>query len=227
MADGDIVLRVRDNGIGISADKLPRIFEMFVQIDRSVGQSHGGLGIGLSLANRLVQMHGGTISAYSAGIGEGSEFVVRLPAAMVTYRMPKFQRARPAAAHTASRRILVVDDNRDSAEALATMLKLLGHDVLTAHDGLAAVEGVRTFQPDVALLDIGMPHVSGYDAARLIRQQPGGADVFLIALTGWGHDSDKRLSREAGFDAHLVKPADVASIEQLLQASARGPSAAH
>jgi CheY-like chemotaxis protein len=226
VADSEVVVRVRDNGVGIPADKLARIFEMFVQVDRSVGQSQGGLGIGLSLANRLVEMHGGTIVAYSPGINEGSEFVVRLPAAMVTHRSPNGRRARPPTARGASRRILVVDDNRDSAEALATMLKLLGHDVATAHDGLAAVEGVRTFQPDVALLDIGMPHISGYEAARLIRQQPGGADVFLVALTGWGHDSDRQRSQEAGFDAHLVKPADVATIEKLLNTPAQG-SAPH
>ena len=217
--DGEVVVRVRDNGVGIPADKLPRIFEMFVQVDSSIGQSHGGLGIGLSLASRLVQMHGGTISAHSDGVDKGSEFVVRLPAAMVSRPSANGQTGTPEAVRAISRRILVVDDNRDSAEALATMLKLLGHDVATAHDGLAAVEGVRTFQPDVALLDIGMPNISGYEAARLIRQQPGGADVFLVALTGWGHDSDKRRSQEAGFDAHLVKPADLAAIEKLLHAS--------
>jgi PAS domain S-box-containing protein len=229
---GEVVVRVRDNGLGIPADKLSRIFEMFVQVDRSIGQSHGGLGIGLSLAKRLVQMHGGTIEAYSDGIGKGSEVVVRLPAAIVTRRSANGDGSAPATARAASRRVLVVDDNRDSAEALATMLQLLGHDVATAHDGRAAVDGVRTFQPDVALLDIGMPHISGYEAARLIRQQPGGTDVFLVALTGWGHDDDKLRSLEAGFDAHLVKPVDVATIEKVLESS-RGvrhefvPDAAH
>jgi len=217
--NGEVFVRVLDNGVGIPADKLPRIFEMFVQVDSSMSQSHGGLGIGLSLASRLVQMHGGTISAHSDGVDKGSEFVVQLPAAIVRRPSANGQTGTPVAARATSRRILVVDDNRDSAEALATMLKLLGHDVATAHDGLAAVEGVRTFQPHVALLDIGMPNISGYEAARLIRQQPGGADVFLVALTGWGHDSDKRRSHEAGFDAHLVKPADLAAIEKLLHAS--------
>jgi len=217
--NGEVFVRVRDNGVGIPEDKLPRIFEMFVQVDSSMSQSHGGLGIGLSLASRLVQMHGGTISAHSDGVDKGSEFVVQLPAAIVRRPSANGQTGTPVAARATSRRILVVDDNRDSAEALATMLKLLGHDVATAHDGLAAVEGVRTFQPHVALLDIGMPNISGYEAARLIRQQPGGADVFLVALTGWGHDSDKRRSHEAGFDAHLVKPADLAAIEKLLHAS--------
>jgi signal transduction histidine kinase/ActR/RegA family two-component response regulator len=214
---GEAVVRVRDTGVGIPADKLPHIFEMFVQADRSE-RAQGGLGIGLTLARRLIQLHGGTLSASSAGPGAGSEFTVRLPVVLVPASPSSGARGTGAGAvrARARRRILVADDNRDSAEMLATSLELQGHDVATAHDGEHAVALVETFQPDVAFLDLGMPKVDGYSAARRIREEPWGRSVLLVAVTGWGQDDDKRRSRQAGFDAHLVKPVDLAEIETLL-----------
>jgi CheY-like chemotaxis protein len=214
----EVVVRVRDTGVGIPADKLPHVFEMFMQVERSLERSQGGLGIGLTLVQRLVQMHEGSVEAHSDGPGKGSEFIVRLPVVIV----PKPQGVQERGGNGESararvrRRILVVDDNRDSADSLAMMLKLLGHDVATAHDGLAAVERVRAFQPDVALLDLGMPKLNGYDAARRIRQQPWGQGLVLIALTGWGQEEDMQRSQEAGFDYHLVKPVELAALEKLL-----------
>jgi PAS domain S-box-containing protein len=214
---GEAVVRVRDTGVGIPADKLPHIFEMFVQADRSE-RALGGLGIGLTLARRLIQLHGGTLSAVSAGPGAGSEFTVRLPVVVVPPSPSLGDRGTGAGAvrARARRRILVADDNRDSAEMLATSLELQGHDVATAHDGEHAIALVETFQPDVAFLDLGMPKVDGYSAARRIREEPWGRRVLLVAVTGWGQDEDKRRSRQAGFDAHLVKPVDLAEIETLL-----------
>jgi PAS domain S-box-containing protein len=214
--DGEVVLRVRDKGIGIPADKLPHIFDMFVQVDRSLERSQGGLGIGLTLVKRLIQMHGGTVEAYSDGPGKGSEIVVRLPVLTMPPAVQERAGDGERAGTQVRRRILVVDDNRDSADSLTMMLKLRGHEVATAYEGLQAVELVGTFQPDVALLDLGMPGLNGYDAARRIRQQPESRDVVLVALTGWGQEEDKRRSQEAGFDAHLVKPVDLAALETLL-----------
>ncbi|HKI21378.1 MAG TPA: response regulator, partial [Isosphaeraceae bacterium] len=217
----EVLVRVRDTGVGIPPDMLPHIFEMFMQEERSLERSQGGLGIGLTLVQRLIQMHGGRVEARSEGAGKGSEFIVRLPVVIVPN--PKGEHdgggIRESARARVRRRILVVDDNRDSADSLAMMLKLLGDDVVTAHDGLAALERVSTFQPDVALLDLGMPKLNGYDAARLIRQQPCGQGLVLIAMTGWGQDEDIRRSREAGFDFHLVKPIELAALEKLIAGS--------
>jgi len=210
------VIRVRDNGIGITTDQLPRIFEMFVQIDTSLERSVGGLGIGLTLVKNLVEMHDGTVEVHSAGVGQGSEFVVRLP---IVVEPPKPPAPKPTVSEpppTTARRILVVDDNRDSAMSLAMVLKLTGHETHTAYDGLEAVEAAATFRPDVVLLDIGLPKLNGYDACRKIREQPWGKGMVLIALTGWGQDEDRRKSQEAGFDAHLVKPVDHAALTKLL-----------
>jgi PAS domain S-box-containing protein len=220
---GEVVVRVRDTGIGIPADRLPHIFGMFVQVDRS-DRAQGGLGIGLTLSQRLIQLHGGTLSATSEGPGEGSEFTVRLPVVVVP---PSPSPDHPGAgAGTAGarvrRRILVADDNRDSAEMLATSLEVLGHEVAMAHDGEQAVSLVETFHPDVAFLDLGMPKLDGYSAARRIREEPWGRHVLLVAVTGWGQDDDKRRSRQAGFDAHLVKPVDLAEIESLLKGLSDG-----
>jgi PAS domain S-box-containing protein len=216
--DGEVVVRVRDTGIGIPPDMLPRIFEIFTQVERSLERAQGGLGIGLSLARGLVEMHGGTIEAHSAGPGRGSEFRVRLPV-LDTEEVDEPQVADAGEwpdAGEKKRRILVVDDNKDSAASLSKMLELTGNEVRTAHDGLQAVEAARTFQPEVVLLDIGLPKLNGYDAARRIRALPGGQSMFLIALTGWGQDEDKRRSAEAGFNLHLVKPMDPAALENLL-----------
>ncbi|MBL8799911.1 MAG: response regulator [Planctomycetia bacterium] len=218
--EAEVIVRVRDGGVGIPTDMLPRIFEIFTQVDRTLERAQGGLGIGLSLARGLVEMHGGSIEAHSAGPGQGSEFVVRLPLlALGGGDAPPGDagRSRPdAGADGRQRRILVVDDNRDSAISLSTMLELLSNEVHTAHDGLAAVEAAAAFQPEVIFLDIGLPKLNGYDAARRIRELPGGRSIFLIALTGWGQDEDRRRSAEAGFNLHLVKPMDPTAIENLL-----------
>jgi len=200
------VIRLRDNGIGIAADQLPRIFEMFVQIDTSLERSVSGLGIGLTLVKNIVEMHEGRVEVHSAGLGQGSEFVMCLPIAV---EPPKPLPAEPTIIEpttTIVRRILIVDDNQDSATSLAMLLKMTGHETHTAYDGLEAVETAATFLPDIVLLDIGLPKLNGYDACRKIREQPWGKGMVLIALTGWGHDEDRRKSQEAGFDGHLVKP---------------------
>ncbi|HEU5296767.1 MAG TPA: PAS domain S-box protein, partial [Burkholderiaceae bacterium] len=218
--DGDLaVIRVRDSGIGIEADALLRIFDMFVQADTSLERLAGGLGIGLSLVKNLVELHGGTVQGTSAGAGMGSEFVVRLPLAadadapMATQKT--FESA-SASATTVSRRVLVVDDNRDAAESLAELLKFEGHETRLAHDGLGAVEAAAAFRPDLVLLDIGMPKLNGYDAARKIREQPWGKGMVLVAMTGWGQHEAREKSSRAGFDAHLVKPVKPDMIEELL-----------
>jgi PAS domain S-box-containing protein len=212
---GKAVIRVRDTGIGIAADQHDRIFEMFTQLDTSLERAHHGLGLGLTLVQHLVDMHGGTVEARSEGVGRGSEFVIQLP---VVSGLPSLNPETSFTVSTpmATRRILVVDDNRDSAEGLSILLKLIGHEVQTAHDGLEAVEATATFQPDVILLDIGMPRLNGHEAARRIREQQPHKGLKLVALTGWGQEEDRRRSREAGFDAHLVKPIDLDALTKLL-----------
>jgi PAS domain S-box-containing protein len=206
------VIRVRDNGRGIAADQVPRIFDLFMQADVSIERSVSGLGIGLALVKSLVEMHGGTVDAYSAGVGHGSEFVVRLP---ITAEAPTPQPVDERTT-TAAHRILVVDDSRDAAESLAMLLDLTGNETHTAHDGLEAVETAARVRPDLVLLDIGLPKINGYEAARRIREQPWGKSMVLVALTGWGQDEDRQKSREAGFDGHMVKPIDPAALNKLL-----------
>jgi PAS domain S-box-containing protein len=210
----DVVVRVADSGIGIAADMLPRVFDMFTQLARSHEPSRGGLGIGLSIVKRLTEMHGGTVEAHSPGLGLGSEFVVRLPAVRITApaQPPGHERERASA----SRRVLVADDNEDAAYSLASLLEVLGHEVRTAADGLEAIEAASAFRPDMILLDIGMPRLDGHEACRRIRAQPWGRDIVIVALTGWGQTEDKRLSHEAGFDHHLVKPVELALLQKLL-----------
>jgi two-component system, chemotaxis family, CheB/CheR fusion protein len=208
-----MVVKVKDTGVGIPPDKLGSVFEMFTQIDRSLERSQGGLGIGLSLVKRLVEMHGGLVEACSEGPGRGSEFVVRLPI-LIEKSKPKTPTAEQTP--TTSQRVLIVDDNRDAATSLATLLKLTGNETHTAYDGLEAVEAAATFRPNVILLDISLPKLSGHDACRRIREQPWGKNMVLVALTGWGHDEDRRLSQEAGFDHHMIKPVDFAALTQLL-----------
>jgi signal transduction histidine kinase/CheY-like chemotaxis protein len=210
-----VVIRVRDTGIGLAKDQLCRIFELFAQVDNSLERARDGLGLGLTLVKKLVEMHDGTVEATSEGPGRGSEFVVRLP--LLREAQPA-QPRRPADAKSeqmVSRRILVVDDNRDSANSLAMLLNLLGHTVDTAHDGREAVERAATFRADVILLDIGMPRLNGYEAARRIREQRQ-QGLKLVALTGWGQEEDRQRSEDAGFDAHLVKPVDLAALTKLL-----------
>jgi PAS domain S-box-containing protein len=223
LENGHLVVRVRDTGIGIDTDKLPQIFEMFVQVDPAKERAQGGLGIGLTLVKRLVEMHGGSIEARSEGIGKGSEFIIQLP---VSTAKPAAQRApeeiKQPKQQLAKCRILVVDDNVDSAESMALMLQLSGHEVAMAHDGLGAIEMAERFQPDVAFLDLGMPKLNGYDAALSIRRQPWGQNIVLVALTGWGQEEDKRRTREAGFNAHVVKPIDFLHLEQLVAEVSNG-----
>ncbi|MEO6463251.1 MAG: ATP-binding protein, partial [Candidatus Eisenbacteria bacterium] len=218
------VLRIVDNGIGIAADHQKRIFDLFAQVDSSLERAHGGLGIGLTLVKTLLEMHAGQIEVHSDGPGHGSTFTVRLPlvestelidsaAALADSLAPA---AGTAGAPAARRRILVVDDNADSAESLALLLRLSGHDVLTVFDGGAAVESEASFAPDIVLLDIGLPVLNGYEAATLIRRAQGARRPLLIALTGWGQEEDRRRSRDAGFDAHLVKPVDPVELTRLL-----------
>ncbi|HEX4144796.1 MAG TPA: response regulator [Pirellulales bacterium] len=202
------VVSVKDSGIGIAAEMLPHIFEMFMQVDRKVNRAKGGLGIGLTLVKRLVEMQGGKIEARSMGTGHGSEFVVRMPT--VAAREPEAQElpAHPAANNATTLRILVVDDNEDGANSLGQMLEMMGNEVQVAHDGLAAIEAAAVFRPQMILLDIGMPKLDGYDTCRRIRKEPWGKDMVLIALTGWGQDEDRRRTHEVGFDYHLVKPVE-------------------
>jgi CheY-like chemotaxis protein len=216
---GQAVVRVRDNGLGIPADMLSQVFGMFSQVDKALHRSQGGLGIGLMLARNLVEMHGGTVEAHSDGPGKGCEFAVRLPLAR---EEPDCRAAaeptRPVgrAAATAAHRLLVVDDNVDSAESLGMVLRLLGNEVRTAHDGPTALAMGAEFAPDVVLLDIGMPGMDGYEVARRMRAMAQLTGALIVAQTGWGQEEDRRRSREAGFDHHLVKPVDPAALEDLL-----------
>jgi CheY-like chemotaxis protein len=214
--DNEVVVAVEDNGIGIRREMLPTVFEMFTQADRALERAQGGLGIGLTLVKRLVEMHDGTVEAQSAGHGQGSTFVVRLP--VVLEPLERDQSHEPSGEKQAvpKRRILVVDDNEDAAGSLSMLLKIMGNEVGEAHDGQEAVEAARTFQPSVILLDIGLPKLNGYEACRRIREQPGGKAVVIVALTGWGQEEDVRRSTEAGFNHHLVKPVDPADLARLL-----------
>ncbi|MBK5297546.1 MAG: PAS domain-containing protein [Vicinamibacteria bacterium] len=222
----DVVIRVRDTGIGIASDQLPRIFDMFMQVDTSIERSVTGLGIGLTLVRTLVQMHGGTIDVSSGGVGLGSEFVVHLPL-MVGTPAPPPEPATTVPAATGALRILVVDDNRDSVESLAMLLQFSGHETHMAHDGVEAVEAAARLRPDVILLDIGLPGLNGYEAARRIREEQKEGGPVLVALTGWGQEEDRRRSEEAGFDAHLVKPVDFAALGTLLIDLGAGNRARH
>ena len=211
----EVLLRVRDSGIGIAPELLPRIFEMFTQAERSLDRSQGGLGIGLCLVKRLVELHGGGVSASSV-LGQGSEFVVRLPVTEVpaqTSPSPEFDAPLPLAK---GRRVLVVDDNVDAAKSLALLLEMTGHEVMLAYDGIHAVDLAKSYQPEFVLLDIGLPGLDGYKVAQQIRQQDALEDTVLVALTGYGQDTDRQRSQAAGFDHHLTKPADFDEIELIL-----------
>jgi len=222
-APGEVVVRVRDEGIGIPTEQLSRIFDMFAQVDTSLERRNAGLGIGLSLVSSLVDLHGGKVEAHSEGPGHGSEFVVRLPTIAGGAVRQMEEGEKPMKRY----RMLVVDDNRDSAESLALLLKLTGHDTRTALDGEAAVREAAENQPDVVLLDIGMPKLNGYDACRRIRSEPWGRDMILIAQTGWGQDDDRRRTEEAGFDGHVVKPVDPDDLIKMVArlSTARRPEA--
>ena len=212
----EAVVTIEDDGMGIPPDQLDSIFEMFTQVERSLDRSQGGLGIGLTLVKRLVELHGGSVAAKSAGEGLGTELVVRLPlAAAVQDRSPATTpMAEPD--RSRSRRVLIVDDNEDAASSLAALLQITGHEAYTVHDGSAALEAARAHPPDVMLLDIGLPTIDGYELCRRVREEPWGKAMKLIALTGWGQEDDRRRSLEAGFDSHLVKPVDYAELLALL-----------
>jgi signal transduction histidine kinase/ActR/RegA family two-component response regulator len=216
----EAVITVRDNGIGIPADMLSHIFDMFVQVDPSRERSRQGLGIGLTLVKRLVELHGGTVEARSEGPGTGSEFIVRLPA-FADQRAVKSDAPKSAGADRRRTdlnrfRILVVDDHHDAGDSLATLLRLLGHQVRVAYDGAGGLEAARVFRPQVALLDIGMPGMDGIELGKRLRQEPEFENLLMIALTGYGRDEDRQRSSDAGFNAHLVKPVDVATLNGLL-----------
>jgi PAS domain S-box-containing protein len=222
--DGDAaVVSVRDTGIGIPPEKLAGVFEMFSQVESALDRSQGGLGIGLTIVKRLVDMHGGSVEARSAGLGKGSEFIVRLPVTPSTLpASDATPRAEPTPA--VGRRVLVVDDNLDSAESLATLLRVTGYDALIAHDGVGAIEAAERHRPDVVILDIGLPQMNGYEVCRRLRERPWGNDLVVIALTGWGQGDEPRKWQEAGFDAHLVKPAQYDDLAALLSTLSRDMS---
>ena len=217
--DGDeAVITVQDSGIGLTQDMLPRVFDMFAQVDRSMERAQGGLGIGLALVKRLVEMHGGSVTAFSDGTDRGCRFVVRVPLIRHPERAARLDGGHELAAQeTDGLRVLVVDDNVDSAESLSQVMQILGYPVAVAHDGVEAVEMAGAWRPAVALLDIGMPRMSGLEAARAIRELPGGERMWLIALSGWGQREDRRKSKEAGFDHHFVKPVDVEALIELIR----------
>ena len=214
---GEAVITVRDTGIGIAPEMLPMVFDMFIQADRSIERSHGGLGVGLSVARRLVELHGGSIRADSDGPGKGSAFTVRIPVSTAGAESTGDGSRQPGArAAPSPRRVLVADDNRDAAESLAALLRMVGHDVCLAHDGVEAVGIASEYRPQVVVLDIGMPKMNGYETARKIRAEGWARDIVIVALSGWGQEQDKRNSHEAGIDHHLVKPVEPSVLLQLL-----------
>ena len=212
----NVVIRVRDTGPGITADQQSRIFDLFTQVETSLRRPVVGLGIGLALVKTLTQMHGGTVNVSSAGTGQGSEFIVRLPILVEAAAVTRPTMSPDPVFTAAALRILIVDDNQDAADMLAMFLQLAGHETHTAHDGEAAIEATTRLQPDLVLLDIGLPRLNGYEAARRIREHKPTGGPVLVALTGWGQDEDRRRSEAAGFDAHLVKPVDEAALRALL-----------
>jgi len=211
----ECVLRVKDTGVGIAPELLPKVFDLFTQAERSLDRSQGGLGIGLALVQRLVELHRGRVEAMSV-LGQGSEFVVRLPVVVSPAPKSASTRTKATAPTGPSLRVLVVDDNVDAAQSLGDLLKAYGHDVRTAHTGPNAVAAASDFNPDVVLLDIGLPELNGYEVARRIRQQPTPKKAVLVAMTGYGQESDRQKSQEAGFDHHLVKPADFGKVQEIL-----------
>jgi PAS domain S-box-containing protein len=216
-SDGEeVVASIRDNGIGIRSEILPRIFDLFYQANRTKGREQGGMGIGLALARSLVEMHGGQVEARSDGPGRGSVFVVRLPLAAAPSQDERVEGDATVASVPASHRVLVIDDDRDVGDSLAMLLQLMGADVRVAYDGEAALAVISGFKPHLVLLDIGMPGMNGYETARQIRKLPERQDLILVALSGWGRDEDRRHSAEAGFDHHFVKPMEVDALENLL-----------
>lgn len=213
--DGDVVVKVKDNGVGIPPDKLDQIFDMFMQVEATAERSRGGLGIGLTVVKRLAEMHGGSIEARSGGEGKGSEFIVKLPILERAECSPH-PASEPIEISSLSCRILIVDDNFDSAESLAVLFQTMGSKTCLAHDGQEALVAIEKYAPEVILLDIGLPKLNGHEVCRRVRSQPWGKDIIIIALTGWSQEQDRRLSEDAGFDGHVVKPVDYDHLLELL-----------
>jgi len=228
LENNEAVIRVRDNGLGIAKETLPYVFDLFTQAEWSLDHSQGGMGIGLALVRRLVDLHGGAIIAHSEGLGQGSEFVVRLPALPQQtdgQEIPAVEEQMTLnTTGTLSRRVLVVDDNVDAAETLAMIMKLSGHEVQSVHHGLAALEASRTFRPHVVLMDIGLPRMDGYEVARRLRRMPDMSNTLLIALTGYAQDDDRRRSQEAGFNFHLAKPVDSRKLQEIITKFSTSPA---
>ena len=219
----DVVLSVRDTGVGLEPGMLEGIFELFTQVDRSLSHSGGGLGLGLAVVRRILELHGGRIEAHSAGLGTGSEFIVRLPVLPANMGVLPAAQSDTALASDASRRVLVVDDNADSAQSLALLARSWGHEVATARDGTEAVAVAKGFRPDTALVDIGLPGMDGYELAHRLRQEFDGQGLQLVAMTGYGRTEDREAAHAAGFDVHMVKPADLDALRRML-AHGRMPS---
>jgi PAS domain S-box-containing protein len=220
-SDGVVEITVADTGIGISAQALPNLFRMFSQVQSTMDRSEGGLGIGLALAKGLIELHGGNIEAHSAGPGLGSEFAIRLPCVAVMEPGDPDPNDAQKVMKIAPQRVLIADDNRDAAESLGMLLRLDGHEVLVTHDGPGALSAFGEFDPDIVILDIGMPGQNGYEVARLMRDRIGGKPIKLIAVTGWGQDNDREKALNAGFDSHLTKPVDPERLTKLMQEDAR------
>ena len=214
-ANDDAEIRVRDTGVGIAPEILPRIFDLFTQAERTLDRSQGGLGIGLALVQRIVELHHGTVEAHSTP-GQGSEFVVRLPSVSAPVSDSPLRSPETGARSSPSLRVLVVDDNVDSARTLAMLLQANGHQVESAYDGPTALETARSYRPNLILLDLGLPGMDGFEVAKRIRRQLELGDVVLVALTGYGQEADQHRSKEAGFDHHLVKPADFGKVKEIL-----------
>jgi CheY-like chemotaxis protein len=216
----EVIVYVTDNGIGIPPERLADVFEPFVQLKNAPDNHHGGLGIGLAMVRQLVELHGGNVKAHSKGLGTGSEFVVRLPLLATKPSLNDVTSPGKLSGSSRPLRVLVVDDDEDTADSLTTLLKIDGYDARCAYEGLEALEVGRSFRPHVVLLDIGLPGFSGYDAARRIREQPWGAQLLLIALTGWAQQKDREQSKKAGFDFHFAKPLDPVVLREILEAAA-------
>ena len=213
--DGFAVIRVRDNGIGIPAEKLAHVWDLFVQVDESPDRIRKGLGIGLALVKDLVRRHGGSVEAASDGLGKGSTFTIRMPLAQAPARGEP--RPQPAAVQSsAGKRVLIVDDNIDAAETLAMMLELLGQQTRQAHEGMGAIQAAQDFQPELIFMDIGLPGLSGHEVASKLRGELGMRDTFIVALSGYGTEEDRRKSMRAGFDSHVVKPLDPSALPEIL-----------
>jgi CheY-like chemotaxis protein len=216
--DEHLEIDVKDSGIGLAAESLEALFSIFSQVKSTLHRSEGGVGIGLALVKGIVELHGGSVTAKSAGLGQGSDFIVRLP---LPLPLPLAAAAAPPpSVSIGRRRVLIADDNRDGAETLGVLLELAGHEVRVAHSGRGALDAVRNAPPEVAIIDIGMSDLSGYEVARDIRATDSGKSILLIALTGWGQEEDKAHAYAAGFDAHLTKPPDLTLLQRLLGARA-------